>query len=133
VNFGPSSFFRFAVGGGINTLLTYLLFLLLAAFMPYPIAYTITYAVGIALSYVINAFFVFRSGHDWKAMVRFPLAYAVQYLWGLALLWLLIDAFAMPRAIAMLAVIVTSTVLSYLLIKQILEPRRHSHEPGPPQ
>jgi putative flippase GtrA len=130
VNFGPGSFFRFVVGGGINTLLTYLLFLLLAAFMPYAIAYTITYAFGIALSYVINAFFVFDTGHDWKAMVRFPVAYAVQYLWGLALLFLLIDVLTMPRAIAMLVVIATGTVLSYLLIKRILEPRE-SRRGGP--
>jgi len=80
VKLGTGSFFRFAVGGGINTVLTYLLFLLLSAFMPYVIAYTITYIAGIALSYVINSFFVFRTGRGWKAMIRFPIAYAVQQL-----------------------------------------------------
>jgi putative flippase GtrA len=122
VNLGAGSFFRFVIGGGINTLLTYLLFLLLAAFTPYAIAYTITYVLGIALSYVINVFFVFRTGHDWKAMARFPAAYAVQYVFGLALLAALIDLILIPREIAMLIVIAASTVVSYVLIRGILEP-----------
>ena len=121
---GTGSFFRFAVGGGINTVLTYLLFLLLSAFMPYVIAYTITYIAGIALSYVINSFFVFRTGRGWKAMIRFPIAYAVQYVWGLGLLSVLIDVLGVSREISMLVVIATSTVLSYALIKKILKPRQ---------
>ena len=41
--------------------------------MPYVIAYTITYIAGIALSYVINSFFVFRTSRGWKAMIRTPM------------------------------------------------------------
>jgi putative flippase GtrA len=59
-------FTGFLVVGAVNTALTYVLFLVLARYTHYRIAYTIASVVG--MSYVLNALFVFKGRHSTRAM-----------------------------------------------------------------
>ena len=80
---------RFIVVGGINTAVTFVLFMSLSLVLPVPAAYTVTYALGIVLSYALNSLFVFRTELSLRTALRFPLVYVVQYLYGLALITVL--------------------------------------------
>jgi putative flippase GtrA len=111
---------RFLIGGAINTVLTYALFLALSSFLHHALAYTIAYLAGIALAYTLAATFVFRTGLDPLAAFRFPLVYVTQYLYGLIVLLILIDFLDAPRQAAMLTVIATSIPLTFLLTKHLV-------------
>ena len=113
-------FFRFVIAGAVNTVVTYLLFLGLASFLNHMIAYTLAYAFGIALSYLLNTQFVFRTAPRWKTAAAFPLVYAAQYAWGLIVLYVLVDVLNYRSEIAMLVVIGSSVLLTYALTRRVL-------------
>lgn len=113
-------FLKFLVGGSINTAVTYGLFVALCQVMSPSVAYTITYLVGILLSYLINAYFVFRARVSLGSMLQFPIVYVIQYLFGLALLSLLTNL-GLESHIAMLAVIVASVPLTFILTRFIFK------------
>ncbi|ARP84092.1 hypothetical protein CAL12_26935 [Bordetella genomosp. 8] len=125
-----SQFLRFLVGGGINTAVTYVLFLALASFMRTSVAYTITYVFGIALSYAINILLVFRRRPSVATAAMYPAVYGLQYLYGLLMLSFLIDRVGMTKQVAMLVVIVTSIPLTFAATRLLLR-KRDNHRDTP--
>jgi putative flippase GtrA len=121
-----SQFLRFLVGGGINTAVTYVLFLVLASFMRTTVAYTVTYVFGIALSYAINVLLVFRRRPSVATAAAYPAVYVLQYMYGVLMLSLLIDRFGISKQVAMLVVIVTSIPLTFAATRLLLR-RRDNH------
>ena len=114
---------RFIVTGGLNTLFSYFLYLLLVLLMPYKIAYTASFIVAVIVSYTMNTFFVFRQPWRWKKLLQFPAVYLVQYITGLFLLALLIDRFNVDKKTAPLINVVLLLPLTFLLSKWIVKPR----------
>jgi putative flippase GtrA len=117
-------FLRFLVTGGINTALTYVLYLLLLPLFGYLVAYSVAYVIGIVLSYWLNSAFVFRQPMNWRSLVRFPLVYVVQYLLTGALLWLLVDMLGVDERIALLAAIAVTVPVTFLAAQLAILPRR---------
>lgn len=111
--------FRFLVSGGINTAATYAIYLLLVHFMHYQVAYTATYVIGIALGYVLNAFWVFRSAPTVKSAVAYPLLYIGQYVLGIGLLSLFVGILGIDQRIAPALVIVITLPLMFLLSRLV--------------
>lgn len=85
---GRRPFLRFLLSGGVNTLLTYALYLLLMKFMPYWLAYSASFTTGIGLTYALNRLFVFGEHRGVRSFLGLPLVYGIQYVIGLLLLWL---------------------------------------------
>lgn len=120
----PSArFARFLVVGGVNTVLGYALYLAFERLLDYRWAYTLSYALGIAISYVLNARFVFRQPLSWRRMLAFPAVYVVQYAAGIVLLWLLVERLGLPREIAPLAVVAATIPLTYATSRLVLTRR----------
>jgi putative flippase GtrA len=117
-------FLRFLVTGGINTALTYVLYLLLLLLLDYLPAYSVAYVVGIALSYGLNSVFVFRQPMNWRSLARFPLVYVVQYLLTAALLWLFVDMLGVDQRIALLAAIAVTVPVTFLAARLAILPGR---------
>lgn len=115
-------FIRFLVVGGINTGGGYVIYLLLLNWLGYRSAYTISFMVGVLISYALNAKFVFKQRFSLKALLRFPLVYAVQYLSGLVLLYLLIEQLGMPPPYAPIFVVVFNIPLTFLLSRYVINP-----------
>lgn len=113
-------FARFLLAGATNTLLSYLLYLLLLEFLAYLLAYSIAYCIGIALSYFLNIYFVFKQRASLTSFVKFPIVYVVQYGLGAGMLWLLVDRAGMAPAIAMLGVIVVTIPVTFLASRFVL-------------
>jgi putative flippase GtrA len=88
--------FRFALGAVLNVVVGYGSYLLLLHWLHYVAAYAIAYVIGIAVSYVFNAFIVFRQPMRARAALTFPLVYIVQFLLGLVLLKVLVEALHIP-------------------------------------
>ena len=105
------------MAGGGNTVVTYLLYLLLLQFISYRYAYSVTFLVGIALGYLVNAFWVFEKSPTIKSALIYPLIYFVQYMIGLALLAALVEIMGIPQVIAPLIVVIVTLPAMFLMAK----------------
>jgi putative flippase GtrA len=114
------AFARYLVTGGVNTGVTYALYLLLLKVLPYGQAYTLTYVLGIALAYALQVRFVFKVDASWRTFLRFPMVYLVQYLAGWLVLRVLVERGLMPEQYAMLVVIAVTVPLGFVLSRALL-------------
>ena len=117
LDLGKNRFFRFLISGGLNTVLTYGLYLLLLQWMPYKISYTLTYVAGIVLSYVLNRVFVFQQHRGIRTALLVPAVYFAQYLLSFLILWLWVDCFGLNQKLGPLAVVILSLPITYLLTR----------------
>lgn len=108
-------FVRFIISGGLNTVVTYGIYLVLLQQMSYQVSYTIAYVFGILLSYVLSRVFVFQSHKGLKSVLLFPLVYLVQYGAGILILWFCIDMMGINQKIAPLIVIAITIPITFLL------------------
>jgi putative flippase GtrA len=115
------TFPRFVIAGAVNTVVTYLLYLALLPFMPYLWAYVLTYAVGIALGYVLNAVWVFRGRPSLRTASAYPLLYLLNLALGIALLACLVELLRVPREWAPIIVIAVSLPIMFLLNRMLFQ------------
>jgi putative flippase GtrA len=116
-------FARFLISGGVNTVLTYLVYVALVLFLPYPIAYTVTTILGIFVSYVLNARFVFRRKLTLSGALQYPIVYVIQYFLGLFLLYVLVERARMSKFYAPLLIVGATVPVTYLLSRFVIARR----------
>lgn len=113
-------FVRFLIMGGANTLVAYVIYLLLLNWLRYEIAYAIGYACGIVLAYTLSAAFVFRKPLSRRSAVRFPLVYVAQFLVSLGLLRIAVEIFNMPEWIAFGFAVALTIPVTFMLSRWVL-------------
>ncbi|MDD2881506.1 MAG: GtrA family protein [Rhodoferax sp.] len=116
-----SEFIRFLLVGTANTILGWALFVALAQFTPYPVAYTLAYATGVVISYFLSVRFVFRRRSSLVTFLKFPFVYMLQYMIGLLLMWILIGKMNISPEFAMAAVIVLTVPITFLTSRKIFK------------
>lgn len=121
MRFLNKEFLRFILSGGINTICTYGLYLLLLLFFEYKISYTVSYIIGILLAYFLNSTLVFKEKVSLNKFLKFPIVYLVQYLINVVILYLFVEYVKMSAEIVPLIVIVISLPITYLLSKYIIK------------
>ncbi len=114
-------FTRFLISGGVNTVLTYLVYLALIPVMAYTLAYSASYVAGIVIAYVINTRFVFQARMQARSALLYPLVYVAQYAAGVALLALLVEGLGLDERLAPAAVIVLTIPLTFVLSRAIIK------------
>lgn len=112
-------FFRFLLTGGLNTGITYALYLVLLSVFPYTWAYSISYVCGIVFAFVMSRFFVFKEHQGVKSILFFPLVYVAQYVLGMFVVWFWVKQLSLPEYLAPLAAIILSLPLTYVLTKLV--------------
>lgn len=118
-----SQFVRFLMAGLANTTATLLMFEGLRRVLPYLFAYSLVYALGIVLSYLLNVRYVFRGRESLRTAAVFPLVYAVQYVVGAVTLWVLVGRLGLHPTLAMILVVLLTVPLTYLMSRTILRTR----------
>lgn len=108
-----SPFVRFLISGGVNTLGTYLLYLVLLQLLPYWLSYAIAFVSGIALAYVLNRFFVFGAPRSEKKAAMLPLVYLAQYAVGALIVYVWVDMLHLHAEFAPLASIAITIPLTF--------------------
>lgn len=111
----------FLVCGGLNTLLTYVLYILFLRLMSYKLSYSVAYVLGIVISYYLNSRFVFREPVSLGKLLQYPVVYIVQYLLGIAVLYICVDLLSMNKWLAPAVVIAVSLPVTFLLSKFIIK------------
>jgi putative flippase GtrA len=114
---------RFLLGGAANTVLSFALYFALQLAMPYQLAYAIAFVFGVAFSYTINVFFVFRTGHSAGKALAFPLVYLAQYVVGALVLGMLVEWLHVPQEVAPILVVAVTIPLTFVLSRRVLRPR----------
>jgi putative flippase GtrA len=114
---------RYLVGGGVNTVFSYALYLLFLLVTTWQVANTVSYVVGIFSAYYINARYVFRQPLDWRKAIQFPLVYLLQYAVTMGLSALLIDGLGIPAALAPAIVTFITIPITFIATRLLLTPR----------
>jgi putative flippase GtrA len=115
----PGQFWRYAAVGLVSNLTVYALYLLLTHWgLASKVAMTLTYAAGVAQTFVFNKHWSFRSGGRARAQFgRYLAVYAIGYALNLAGLFLLVDVLGWAHQLAQGILIVAIAVLLFLLQK----------------
>ena len=116
---GDLTFSKFIIAGVLNTTFTYLVYLGLLLLLPYILAYSVTYLVGIFIGYFLNSRFVFNKPKNIKRAAVYPLAYIVNYLVSLGILWSLVNLLHIPKEFAPLLALTITTPLMYIVTQII--------------
>ncbi len=77
---------RFALVGGLATVLHYGIYLLLQSFIQVDLAYTIGYITSFIANFYLTAYFTFHSSPSWKKLVGMGGAHAINYILHITLL-----------------------------------------------
>jgi putative flippase GtrA len=114
-----AQFMRYAVVGVVTNLLLYGCFLLLLWMgLPYVVAMSVSYAVGIALAFAAQRRWTFaHRGARGRAALRFLACYGLGYLLNLAGLRLLVDSGLLGPAAAQAGMIVAVAAFLFVLQK----------------
>ena len=123
MKFNRNEFFKFIFFGGINTVLSYAIYVVLLLFLIYPVAYSLAYFLGIFISYYLNSRFVFKRDVRLVKAFQYPLVYLVQYLLGVSLLSVLIEIFSLNKFIAPALVIMITIPVTFSLSRFIIKGR----------
>lgn len=115
---------RFLVGGGFNTLLSYVIYWLLLRWLNYTFAYTISFATAVVTGFAINTGFVFRSPWSWRKLATFPLIQMLNYLIGLSTVTVCIRYLGIDARIAPVLATVVVLPVNFLLTRALIRQRR---------
>ena len=64
-----NNFYKFLITGSLNTIFTYMIYLLLLIVIKYTYAYSISFVCGIVFSYIMNLKYVFSVSHSRKKIL----------------------------------------------------------------
>ena len=123
------TFSRYLVAGGTNTVLGYLIYLALLQFIGYRAAYVIAFALGIAVSYLLLRFAVFRSRGRPYSAVFVVIGHLFQLCLGLVVVEVWVALIKGPEALAALVAVAVCTPLMFLIHKWIFSRRGVAKEP----
>jgi putative flippase GtrA len=115
----PAALIRFLLSGAFNTAVTYMLYLALLQFLPYWVSYTLTFAFGIGLAYVLGRYFVFGIPRVGTRIFLFPLIYLFQYIAGLLIVYVWVDLLHWHPNLAPLGSMTITTPLTFVLTRWV--------------
>ena len=116
-----NEFVRFIIVGASNTAITFILYLWIANFVDYRIAYTITYALGVVVAYFLSSMFVFKVPVSLSRFFKYPIVYIIQYVYGVMAIWFISETLMVRHEYAMAFVVITSIPLTFVVTRYILK------------
>jgi len=114
-------FTRFLLTGLLNTLATYLVYVVGVLFLDYRIAFTVSYVIGIIFSYFLNSALVFDTIFNIKTATLYIIIYITQYLIGMLLLYCLVTTFNISQLLAPWVVLCVIVPFTYMLMRVVFK------------
>jgi putative flippase GtrA len=110
----------FLAVGAVNTMLTVLVYELLIMIMPYWLAYTLCFPVGIAFLLFANARLVFGRAVTIASASSYVLFYLASYSAGLGVVMILVELVHIPPAYAPLVAIAIMMPINFVGSRLVL-------------
>ena len=120
MKFINKTFYRFIFVGMLNTIFSYIIYLICLLIMNYNIAYTISYVLGLFSSYYMNTKFVFFKNITWNSALKFPFAYISQYFFSIIILNFIFKHIPSGEFLAPIVSIIISTPIVYIINKYLI-------------
>ncbi len=119
---GSLQFIKYGIVGGVNFILSLMLFLILLKVLQirYMIALTITWLFGILLTYVINFLWVFKPKERLEFKVQFPkyfIVYISSYLVNITILDFIVKKYSIDPFIAQFGILPIVICINFLGFK----------------
>ena len=111
---------RFALVGGLATLLHYGIYLALQHFIQVDLAYTIGYLISFIANFYLTAYFTFRSAPSWKKLFGMGGAHAVNYLLHITLLNLFLWI-GISKPLAPIPVFAIAIPVNFVLVRFVFK------------
>jgi putative flippase GtrA len=111
---------RFVVIAGMYSLVSYAVYLSLLKILSYPVSFTISYVVGILLSYYLNSKVVFGVKLNLKKFVVFPLIYIVRYFLNMFFLYFQIEILKFNKRISFIVAALILVPVTFILSRTVL-------------
>ena len=111
---------RFALVGGLATLLHYGIYLALQRFIQVDLAYTIGYLISFIANFYLTAYFTFRSAPSWKKLFGMGGAHAVNYLLHISLLNLFLWI-GISKPLAPIPVFAIAIPVNFVLVRFVFK------------
>ncbi len=124
MRFNFRQFIYFILGGCVNTVTTWLLYILLCKTVHYQIAWFIAYFLGIVVAYCINIAIVFQGRSNIKKIMQYPFIYLLQYFFSTLLIFLFVNTEKIPNNIIPGLVAVLLVPVSFFMNRFVLEDRK---------
>ena len=115
--------YRFLIIGFINTLVSWVLFLILDLFMNYVLAYTLTFILCIVSSYTLNSYVVFKQPLSLIRLFKYPLVFLIQYIVQAPSLIFLVEYLNISKIFAIIFVTIIASPITFFTSKAILKPK----------
>jgi putative flippase GtrA len=113
---------RYVVAGGVNTLASWLVYVALLQVATYRVAYAASFVFGVALSFLLNSWFVFGVPLRWRRLVPYPGVYLAQFAVGYAVVWLAVEKAGWPAWSGPLAALAFTIPVGFILTRRVLVP-----------
>jgi len=113
----PFKSLKFLVAGGINTVVTYVAYVLLIRLgLHYTLALLTEYTVGIIIGYHMNRHWTFAGhGRPVRSSLKYCVTYGFIFCLNIALLGLIVELGVLGPIVGQLGVLGTITAISYLM------------------
>ncbi|HDZ6328493.1 TPA: flippase GtxA [Staphylococcus aureus] len=114
---------KFIIVGGINTLIYYVVYLLLLKLLhiEYMISHITGFIVAFVISYYLNCYFVYRVKPTWRKFISFPITQIVNISLQTVLLYVFVSWLNLPAEIAPFAGLIITIPITFILSKWILK------------
>ena len=109
---------RFLLGGGLNTTISYLVYLFFLLFTSYQIAYALSWLVGLLIIVIFYPSKVFvGSQNSWKKIVLLIGQYILVFFCGLQCLKAMVVYVGVSEQVAALFTMALTTLFNFLLMR----------------
>jgi|LauGreDrversion4_2_1035121.scaffolds.fasta_scaffold21076_2 putative flippase GtrA len=111
-------FFIYLLTGGINTVISLLLFALMVKIgINYLLASCITYVFGIIEGYLFSSLWVFKHKIKFSGLFKYSGVYAIAFVINLVLMYLAVEMLLLDKILAQIIVTGVLTIINYQLVK----------------
>ncbi len=121
---------RYLVAGACNTAASWLVYVGLLQLVSYRVAYTVSFAFGVLLSFLLNSWFVFGVPLRWRRLLPYPGVYLAQYVVGYGVVWLAVEKLGLPAWSGPLVALAFTLPLGFLLTRRVLVGRAQGPRRG---
>ncbi|MFA0557982.1 MULTISPECIES: GtrA family protein [unclassified Vibrio] len=114
---------KFLTVGAVNTIVSYVTFMMLIEFVNYNVSYSVSYCIGIVTSYILNGSWTFNKSLSIRGLITYPVVYLAQFFSGWVILKVAVEVYKFTESEAYIASMLVSIPVGFLASKLYFKDR----------